>query len=654
MIICEKVCKSFDDTEVLKSFDYEFNDSGFYLLFGESGSGKTTLLNILGGFLCFDSGKISINGQAFEKRVDKEAFAEMVDYITQDVFFVDFLTVLDNLKMLCEDEEKIRNLAEKVGLCEKLNQFPDTLSGGEKQRLAIARALIKGKSILLLDEPTAALDNENKHMVFKLLNNIKEDALIICSSHDPQAKKYADKTLEFFKESSKSSNIALKAESSGINTDTEINIKGKYKNMPLKKKGILSFLKRWFSSKHRSKFNDALFCVFLVAAICICSFADTPENKMNSNFEYTYKINMLRLVTKTEDNAFINNLSANDDIRQIVLEYGMSVPVPVPEDEGMIAQMPEYEVDAPVLPFDEELFRLSDKIKYGTYFKNKNDIIISSEMANALMPNTPQKLIGKTITKNMYGVGDVDFEIVGIFDDFNEFEKMYMGALGYSISDKENYNAENYQTRFYINSAFTNDYFGDKSFHAQDLQRGYTLYFDSYEAMYSFYKQNYDDFSSNGVYMHIGMRAGKLASLFEMMYKMLLPISVMIAIFTILFYISTIKVELAYNNKFISVFEYSGYSVKSVVNRFILLIVWHLLKLCTISSVIAFAVTYLFNYLNSLLCIYSFQMFTYNAKILLCFVLMLVLCVLVFSYITLRKVRITSWYENITAQRDLI
>ena len=185
MIKCNNVNKIYNNRFIIKDFTYEFKDNGFYLLFGDSGCGKTTLLNLLAGFVACDSGEILVEGK--------------IDYITQDTFFVDFLTVMDNLKMVSEDTEKAHYLLNKFGLEKTAEQYPSTLSGGEKQRLAIIRSVLQEKEILFLDEPTAALDEENKVLVFELLKEIKHDILIFCSSHDAIAKSYADEVIRLHK-----------------------------------------------------------------------------------------------------------------------------------------------------------------------------------------------------------------------------------------------------------------------------------------------------------------------------------------------------------------------------------------------------------------------------------------------------------------------
>lgn len=197
MILCSKVSKSYEKNKIIDSFSYSFNDTGFYLLMGESGSGKTTLLNILSGLLSFEGGTIYYDGQNYIKQVSNEQLMYKIDYVTQDSFFVDFLCVMDNLRLVCADENRIIDVLRQFGLKNVSNKMPSVLSGGEKQRLAIVRSLLNSKKILLLDEPTASLDRENKFAVFDLLKKLKDKILIICTTHDKEAKPYADYVIEF-------------------------------------------------------------------------------------------------------------------------------------------------------------------------------------------------------------------------------------------------------------------------------------------------------------------------------------------------------------------------------------------------------------------------------------------------------------------------
>lgn len=199
MIVCENVNKQYGKQVVLSDFSCHFEDTGFYLLYGESGSGKTTLINILSGLIPFDGGRITVNDSDFNSIVNLHKAELDFDYITQDSFFADFLTVSENLCLISDDKDKIYEVLLQFVLSGTADQSPSTLSGGERQRLSIARACLSKKRILFLDEPTASLDEANKIAIFELLNELKKDTLIICSSHDSIAKNYSDEIITFQK-----------------------------------------------------------------------------------------------------------------------------------------------------------------------------------------------------------------------------------------------------------------------------------------------------------------------------------------------------------------------------------------------------------------------------------------------------------------------
>lgn len=634
MILCENINKSFGTQVVMKSFSYQFEDNGFYLLFGESGSGKTTFLNILSGFLNFEAGKININENEFYGNVDRSIIEKDIDYITQDTFFVDFLTVYDNLRMIVDDDKRIQEILIKFGLSDKSEQYPTTLSGGEKQRLAIARSILGNKKILFLDEPTASLDGGNKVMIFELLSKIKNDVLIICSSHDAEAKEYADEIIMF----DKIHEICEFSSSDEMVKERHHNIVRK-KNE--KKKSVSFYVKQWFKSERRNRKAEILFGLFMTIAIVLCALTDTPKNKHDSNIEYLYKVNMCRFDTNDISQDMYKELCKIDGIADVVLLYGRNLPSLSIDNDSLMQAMPEYEVNGYVIPYDKDTFKLADQIKYGSYFTDINQIILTYDMADSLMPNSPEKLIGQTITKNYYGVGDVKFEIVGIMDKLNDIEKKYLDAM-------EMYE----ENTWFLNSKFAELYIYDEEFN-NNGKRSYILYFDSYRDMKAFYTENYEKYNENGSLI-MGLTAISELDVFIIMFQVFLPMSFLIAIFTILFYINLIKTEIAYNNKFISVFDYSGYPIGKVINCFIRLNLIHLLKICAICATVAFGITFIVNIVNQKYMFIDFQIFTYNAKILSLFVAGIIFISAIFMNVILRRLKFTSWYKNIITQRDLI
>ena len=650
MISCKHITKIFGEQIVLNDLSYKFANSGFYLLYGESGSGKTTFLNILAGFLPFEGGCVEWGGRTFEGQIDHDAVADRFDYITQDTFFVDFLTVADNLRLICEDDAKISALLTRFGLADKGKQMPATLSGGEKQRLAIIRAILSGKQVLFLDEPTAALDEENKTAVFRLLAELSGEMLILCSSHDGMARKYADHMIEFTK-------VKEKAAVS-VTASEKVMLKAK-KSMSAapKKNNLTRYLGKWFRSKQRNRMAGVLFLLFLILSSVLCLFADFPQSKKEATLENIYNLHTVKL---SVHNHRWEEISPSDEgIREVMLGYTPPLSPPLnaeadtPSNEEGLIPTPDYELSLDVLPYDADLFRLSDRIAHGSYFTADNQVILSPEMAEELAPGDPDSLIGTTITRNVYKLGDIEFEIVGIFDFFSEYEKIYMQSLGISYQDAQHYNPRDEIDRFFISSAFTAQFEEDEQFHDKG-QRNYYLLFDSYKDMASYlntYGQTLEETHHVAIYdlLYVDERFG-----FAPICYTLLPLAVFMVFFSTLFYIALKKTEFAYNNQFVAVFEYSGYGKMQVIRRFILLHILDLLKFLVIAEGAAFVISLAVNYSNHKDVFIPYEIFTYNLPLILGYNLLVLLTALVAMNLLLGRVKVSSWYENFIRTRDLI
>ncbi|MCI5939505.1 MAG: ABC transporter ATP-binding protein [Acholeplasmataceae bacterium] len=174
------------------------------LFWGASGAGKTTLLNLLGGMDRATSGAIIIDGKnitGFNKK-------ELANYRRNDVGFVfqfynlmPNLTALENVEIaveICDNHLDPKTVLEEVGLADRLNNFPAELSGGEQQRVSIARAIAKNPKMILCDEPTGALDYMTGKKILKLLQDLsrKERKLIIVVTHNAALKAMADKVIK--------------------------------------------------------------------------------------------------------------------------------------------------------------------------------------------------------------------------------------------------------------------------------------------------------------------------------------------------------------------------------------------------------------------------------------------------------------------------
>jgi len=205
-----KIVEFKDVTRVYKSGEHEqkaldgvnlsLEEGKFVVILGPSGAGKSTLLNLLGGLDSPTSGTIVVNG----KDISTLSGNELADYRASTVGFVfqfynliPTLTVYENValvKEISKDALSAKKMIEEVGLADHMNNFPSELSGGEQQRVSIARALAKNPKILLCDEPTGALDSETGVLVLKLLLSMARNygKTIVVVTHNQNIAKMAD------------------------------------------------------------------------------------------------------------------------------------------------------------------------------------------------------------------------------------------------------------------------------------------------------------------------------------------------------------------------------------------------------------------------------------------------------------------------------
>lgn len=196
-----RVYKSGDhELKALDNVDASLDKGKFIVILGPSGAGKSTLLNLLGGLDSPTSGKIFVNGKDISELSSDELAeyrASTVGFVFQFYNLIPTLTVKENVELVKEiapDAFPPEKMIEEVGLIDHLNNFPVELSGGEQQRVSIARALAKNPQILLCDEPTGALDSETGVLVLKLLLKMARDydKTIVIVTHNQNVAKMAD------------------------------------------------------------------------------------------------------------------------------------------------------------------------------------------------------------------------------------------------------------------------------------------------------------------------------------------------------------------------------------------------------------------------------------------------------------------------------
>lgn len=176
MITIQNLCKKFDDKVLFENFNYTIDDGDFVVFCGESGCGKTTLLNMIGCLEKPDSGSIIIDGiDIWRYKKKRELFSCKLGFLFQNFALLEGKTVLQNLQIIqkkVRTEKSIDDVLSAVGLQDKKETKVYKLSGGEQQRLALARLMLKKCDIILADEPTGSLDEQNADLVMDILHYI--------------------------------------------------------------------------------------------------------------------------------------------------------------------------------------------------------------------------------------------------------------------------------------------------------------------------------------------------------------------------------------------------------------------------------------------------------------------------------------------------
>jgi len=187
----------------LRGVDLEIWPEEFVVLLGPSGSGKTTLLNLIGGIEPATEGGIEVSGSdvtALDEEGRTRFRRETVGFIFQFFNLIPTLTALENVELVAElgnGAERAPEMLERVGLGDRVNHFPAQLSGGEQQRVAVARALAGGPRVLLGDEPTGALDLETGRTVLALLHELSHEMnqTVLLVTHNASIGRMADRVL---------------------------------------------------------------------------------------------------------------------------------------------------------------------------------------------------------------------------------------------------------------------------------------------------------------------------------------------------------------------------------------------------------------------------------------------------------------------------
>jgi len=208
IVECRDINKTYQQGKIevhaLKGVSLFIDEGGFVALAGPSGSGKTTLLNIIGGLDQPDSGRVSVDGNTFEKMTQSQLALlrlHKVGFIFQSYNLIPVLSAVENVEFVmllqgvqaAQRRGRAKAILDDVGLESKYDRRPAELSGGQQQRVAVARAIVSNPSIVLADEPTANLDSKTGNGLLEMMKKMNEEKKVtfIFSTHDNMVMDYA-------------------------------------------------------------------------------------------------------------------------------------------------------------------------------------------------------------------------------------------------------------------------------------------------------------------------------------------------------------------------------------------------------------------------------------------------------------------------------
>ena len=200
MILAKDIRKEFAGQDVLRGINLSVDENDFVVILGASGSGKSTLLNILSGLEKSDSGEVLYNGENISNYTETqltEFRRKNIGFVFQQYYLLNNLTVFQNVRVGANlaNNSDCSEILKELGLEDKVEKYPNELSGGEQQRVSIARALAKKPKVLSLDEPTGALDEETGRgileYIFKLRNESKFTMIMV--THNENIAQIANK-----------------------------------------------------------------------------------------------------------------------------------------------------------------------------------------------------------------------------------------------------------------------------------------------------------------------------------------------------------------------------------------------------------------------------------------------------------------------------
>lgn len=410
-----------DKTVALTNVNLTFPDTGLFLIVGPSGAGKSTLLNILAG--CDDNynGVVSLDGKDIRHIVCYTN--KYVSYATQDDQLIDSLNVRDNLCLLEEsDELKSLNLLEIFGLKDRMESDILSLSGGERERVSLVRAILEDKKILLCDEVTSSLDYDKTEMVLRTLKEISKKSLVIVVSHDEMLySSYVDGVIRF------NDGRVLNNIESKTNTMNNASKKIKYRGLRNKIKKYI--IKNTFTSNKKSSisaFLQEFIFIFLMLILFGVVYSDInalyaelliPNNRViRIDYEQPLNLDIIKYSSK---------------VREAIIKPDVSFAFSVDDDTSLFYSGDMSNIG--IMSYDDDI-----ELLVGDEPVNSYDIVISEILAEYILyfdvnvEGTSTQVVSdyRDLIGMMIPLGDASWKIVGIFkQDLTEYENLKSAKL---------------------------------------------------------------------------------------------------------------------------------------------------------------------------------------------------------------------------------
>lgn len=409
LIKIENVTKKYDSQVIFENFNYDFPSNGITCVLGASGSGKTTLLNLLAGFDRDYSGKIEVNGENIGDLSSRELGTyrkNIVGFVFQDYNLVSGYTVLENILLAADlndndikcNEEKARNLLLQFGIEDKIHEKVENLSGGEKQRVSIARALINNPPIIFADEPTGALDRKTSNQIMGILKEISKDKLVIVITHDEKICDYAHEIIYIV-----NGGIEIVKRTENYGLANEVNKNSFKKKPPLIKRGIRNFknyIGKYIAVSLAVAIGVSAF-MFSLSSQNIVEFGVEKFKEKNSAFQNGY--------VKLRDDDPMDILRQDDRVENVHYQY-------IWEDIKITYKENEKSISTKV-----PTSKAKDSMTLGIMPReDRNEIVLSPSVAGALSKDV-SSIIGEKIILKIY---EEELELIvrginnAMFDDF--------------------------------------------------------------------------------------------------------------------------------------------------------------------------------------------------------------------------------------------